>query len=417
MRYLKASIICGFLAFLVSAGLLGLGAFRGLDASLAAFTGQTSPPVVGFSLQFFIIAIGAFGIAWATIDICRFPLKCAVAFVAAAECLLAVWVASLFDFYFSPFATLVAIIAAFACGLIYSNSAAGRRKLILQQIIGDRVSPNTFRALLDCDVPLKFEGEVRDATVVICEIFNRSELMSEMRVSDYVAMTNSFLRNSADFLVERGGYLDECDGERLRVVFGAPLPDSEHSKRACSAALDLAERLDAVNRECNEVWKQTFDFRIGINSGEMVVAAYGSKRLGTFSVAGEPVEFAHRLCASNTFYGSRILIGALTYNRAEGAVEVRPMEMIQRAGDATQKEEVYELLGRFGALAEPDQLRRDHFWKGIVHFRSQHFDEALTEFQKANDAAGPDAPSQFYIARIAGTRTRNTALDWGSTKQ
>ena len=41
-------------------------------------------------------------------------------------------------------------------------------------------------------------------------------------MADYVALNNSFLRNAADFLVERGGYLDECDGESLRVVFGSP---------------------------------------------------------------------------------------------------------------------------------------------------------------------------------------------------
>ena len=417
LRYLKASIICGVIAFLVSSGLFGLGAFRVADARLAAFVGESSPPEIGKALQYFLMLVGAFGIAWTTIDIGRFPLKCAVAFVAVAECLIAVWVAAMFDVYFSPFATITAMVAAFLCGLIYSNTAAGRRKQVLQQLIGERVSPATFRALLDCDVPLKFEGEVREATVVICEVFNHGELMREMRVADYVAMTNSFLRNSADFLIGRGGYLDECDGESLRVVFGAPLPDSTHATRACSAALDLAEHLDAVNRECKEVWGHTFDFRIGINSGEMVVAAYGARQLGTFSVAGEPVEFARRLCTANTIYGSRILIGAPAYNAAEGTVDVRPMEMIQRSADGTQKEEVYELLGRAGALREPDQLRRDHFWKGIVHFRSHQFPEALAEFQKAIEAAGPDGPSQFYIARIADIHAGNTALDWGGPKQ
>jgi len=44
--------------------------------------------------------------------------------------------------------------------------------------------------------------------------------------------------------------------------------------------------LDEVNAECHGIWKQMFDFRIGVNSGDMVVAAYGSRRLGTLSVAG-----------------------------------------------------------------------------------------------------------------------------------
>ena len=60
-----------------------------------------------------------------------------------------------------------------------------------------------------------------------------------LRIPDYVAMTNAFLRNAADFLVERGGYLDECDGESLRVVFGAPMADGRHAARACECALEL----------------------------------------------------------------------------------------------------------------------------------------------------------------------------------
>jgi len=57
---------------------------------------------------------------------------------------------------------------------------------------------------------------------VVCEIFNNDELESTLPATDYVAMTNAFRRNAADFLVENGGYLDECDGESVRVVSRMP---------------------------------------------------------------------------------------------------------------------------------------------------------------------------------------------------
>jgi class 3 adenylate cyclase len=416
LRYVKASIICGLLAFLASAGLFELGAFRGLDAGLAIFIEQPSPPVVGRTLQYALMLGTALGISWATVDIGRTSLKCAVALVALAECVTAVGVADLFDFYFSPFGTSLSIALAFAFGLVYSQSSPGKRKQTIHQLLGDRVSPTTFDTLLNCDVPLRFEGEVRDASIVVCEVFNHEELMATMRINDYVAMTNSFLRNSADCLVQQGGYLDECDGECLRVVFGAPLPDVQHASRACSAALELAGRLDAVNKECHQVWGQMFDYRIAINSGEMVIAAYGSGRLGTFSVSGEPVEFARRLCAANMIYGSRILLGAATYNAAETEIEVRPMEMIQRTQDATQREEVYELLGRLGMLSEPGKARRQHFWTGIVLYRSQQFDAALVEFRRAVELAGADGPSEFYIRRIEQMKAGLPSLDWSSAR-
>ena len=415
LRYVKASIICGILAFLVSAGLFELGAFRAPDAALAAFIEQPSPPVVGRLLQLFLALAASLGIAWTTIDIGRFSLKCAVMLVALAECVTAVWVADLFDEYFSPFATLTAIITAFIIALIYSQTGPGRRKHALYQLLGDRVSASTFATLLNCDVPLKFEGEVRNATTVVCEIFNHEELMSDMRVNDYVAMTNSFLRNSADFLVEHGGYLDECDGESLRVVFGAPMPELAHAARACEAALALAERLDAVNKECQQVWQHIFDYRIGINSGEIIIAAYGSGRLGAFSVAGEPVEFARRLCAANTIYGSKILIGAATFNDVEEIIEARPMELIHRHRDSSP-EEVYELLGKKGDLPEPVSQKREHFWKGVILFRSNQWDEALAHFRSAVAISEADGPSEFYIRRIEQKRAGEPSLDWSSAR-
>ena len=342
MRYLKVTLIIGFLVSLFVLGLEAGGFLPRLEAPLARFLGLSEPLSAPQALQFVVIAALALGIAWTTIDISRASLKGMIAGGALVELLSASWILSLFGFLFSPFPGAIAILSSFALGFAYSRSEAGRRKKEVHAMFGDRLSERSFKTLVDAETSLKFDGEMCEATVVVCEIFNHDKLSEVLSVSDYVAMNNAFLRNSADFLVERGGYLDECDGESLRAIFGTPLPDEKHAVTACEAAIALAERLEEVNRECEQIWKQAFDFRIGVNSGEMVVAAYGSRRLGGFSVAGEPVEFARRLCSANVIYGSRTLIGAGTFLLAEDAVEVRPMELIQRYASERSREEVYE---------------------------------------------------------------------------
>jgi adenylate cyclase len=209
--------------------------------------------------------------------------------------------------------------------------------------------------------------------------------------------------------------LDECAGETLRVIFGTPLADESHAAVACEAALKLADELDGVNRECVEKWNQALDFRIGVNSGEMVCAAYGSNRLGTFSVAGEPVDFARRLCAANTIYGSRILAGSHTLELSAHAVEVRPMELV-RTRDERSREEVYELLGLRNTLPDDALQRRDLFWKGIIYYREQLWDEALDHFRAALPAGGIDAPLEFYIRRTEQLRAGLPALEWSQTR-
>ncbi|HEX8295185.1 MAG TPA: adenylate/guanylate cyclase domain-containing protein [Chthoniobacteraceae bacterium] len=415
MRYLKATLILGLFVAAIVAGLFALGAFAGLDRALAAFLRQPDPGLANPFLQYPLILLFALGISWTTIDIPRSSLKAIVAFGALLEVITMVAVLSLHGRFFSPFASVSAILGSFALGFLYSRSEAGSRKRVLRQILGDRVSEQTFKNLIDADQPLALDGERREITVVVCEVFNHDELEDALTATDYVALTNAFRRNAADFLVERGGYLDECDGESVRVVFGAPFPDGYHATTACEAALALEKRLDEVNRECHTIWKQMFDFRIGVNSGEMVLGAYGSRRLGNYSVAGEPVEFSRRLCRANLIYGSRILIGTGSFSFAEPTIEVRPMEMIQRFEDGS-REEIYELIGLRNVLSFEELERRDLFWKGVVFYREQLWDEALSLFYSARATGGTDGPVEFYIRRIEQLRSGVSALDWNTAR-
>ncbi len=415
MRYLKACILFAALAALIALGLDEAGAFRHLDGWLSVFLGQGVPPAAGHPVaQYAAVLLAALGIAWTTIDLNRGAVKALIAAVALAEIIGLTVVLNLYGVYFSPFPSMTALAAAFFAGILYGRTAAGKRKRILDEVFGSRISRGTFNKLLDSNLPLRFDGEMRSASVVVCEIFNHDELMERLSTEHFVAATNLLLRRGADFLVEKGGYLDDCAGEVIRVIFGAPLSDDTHAERACEAALQLANELDGVNAECMKRWNQAIDFRIGVNSGEMICAAYGSNRLGTFSVAGEPVDFARRLCAANTIYGSRILTGSHTLELGAQALEVRPMELV-RTRDERSREEVYELLGLRNSLPDDALNRRDLFWKGIIYYREKLWDDALDHFRAALPSEGIDAPLEFYIRRTEQLRDGLPALEWTQT--
>jgi len=416
LRYLKVFLFIGFVVSLIAIGLHEAGLWARFDAALARVFSQTTPAVSRRAFQYPFFIAFAFGIAWTTIDISGRLLKCVVAATALIQVVAATFILHLFGIFFSPWACVTTITLSFLAGFAYSQTPNGSRKRVVQEIFGDRVSSETFKRLVDSDQPLIFEGEVCEASVVVCEIFNHEELSGILPVTEYVALHNAFLRNASDFLVGRGAYLDESGGESLRVIFGSPLSDPQHACTASAAAVALTKRLDEVNEECFKVWKQMFDFRIGVNSGDLVVAAYGSRRLGNFSVAGEPVEFARRLCAANTIYGSRILVGCGTFNLAEPAIEVRPMELIQRYQDDRSREEVYELLALRNTMPVEEIERRDMFWKGIVYYRQQMWDEALSYFYSARLSHGGDGPVEFYIRRIEQLRQGLASLDWSSAR-
>ena len=160
----------------------------------------------------------------------------------------------------------------------------------------------------------------------------------------------------------------------------------------------------------------TCDVRVGVNSGEMAVGYFGSRRLGGFGVAGEDTAFTRRLCAANLVYGTTILIGARTFEMAESAIEARPLELLRRRqGDAFL--EVYELLGEPQDLSPEELSRRDLFWTGVIFFREKRLADAMEKFTQARPADDkPDGPLNFYVHRIRQLQNGKSTADFETTR-
>jgi len=406
MRYLKATILIGTVS---AAAVFVLYSTGWLTNTLNPFLMQgyrlalTKPLRTSDGMQLFLIAALAFAAAWTTVDITRPVLKTIVALGAVLLLLTGSMVLALYNVFFSPFPSAFAILTSFFIGLAYGRTGSGSRKKLMERLFGQRLSRGAFNELVNSDAPLYFPGALQEGTVMVVAVNNHSELMELLTPENYAAMTNRYLRTASDYLVEVGGYLDECGGESVRVVFGAPLPDEKHAAKACRAALDLASRLDDLNKECDATWQRRLDFRIGINSGEMIAAAYGGTRLGSFSVAGPAVEFARRLCSACGTYGCRILIGPETYEPAAETLEVRPIEVIKSAGER-RRIELYEILSPKHGLSPERERSRNHFWTGVLHYRERQWDKAIGEFSNARITGIPDTVLDYYIRRVERSR-------------
>lgn len=405
MRYLKATILIGTVGAAVVILLYATGWLSATPDPLLRDTiyKMTNPAIIPMGAQLFVIALLAYAVAWTTVDITRPILKAVVAFSAIFLLITGSLVLALYNVFYSPFPGAMAIFVSYLIGVFYGRSGSGSRKKVIERLFGQRVSRHVFNELVNSDVSMEFPGSLQEGSVIVCEVHNHKELMELLTPENYAAMTNLYLQTASDYLVEGGGFLDECTGESLRVVFGAPLHDEKHASRACRAALDLMVRLDNLNRECDATWQRRFDFRIGINSGEMIAAAYGGNRLASYSVAGPAVEFARRLCAACAGYGCRILVGPDTFEQAAETFEARPIEVLKAIGER-RRIELYELLAPKHGLSPERERSRDHFWRGVIYFREKQWDKAIEEFTKSRITGIPDTALDLYIQRVERSR-------------
>lgn len=404
MRYLKATVLIGTIAATLVLVLYAAGWLVNTPNLVLLQAYKLSKPfVVPQGAHILFIVVLAFATAWTTVDITRPVLKAVVALGAVLSLFTASMVLALYNVFFSPFPSAFAILAAFFLGLAYGRTDSGARKRVMERLFGQRLSRSAFSHLVNSNAPLDFPGTLQEGTVLVVAVNNHRELMELLTPENYAAMTNLYLRVASDYLVEVGGYLDECGGESVRVVFGAPIADDNHAIKACRAALDLAVRLDDLNKECDATWQRRLDFRIGLNSGEMIAAAYGGSRLGSFSVAGPAVEFARRLCGACGTYGCRILIGSDTFDKAGETLEVRTIDVIRTSGEK-KRTELYEVLAPKHGLSPERERSRDSFWTGVLHYRKGEWDKAIESFSKARITGIPDPVLDYYIRRVERSR-------------
>jgi adenylate cyclase len=405
MRKIKSFLLLLFLLVFILSVLYFTGSLEGVSVLWKNFIQATAFIPFGRPFTFGSAALTGVGILWVSLNTTR--REAGLISLAAILLLLGgSLVATLYSNYLNPVPGVVAILMGVIFVYLFEQTEAGSREPILRRLFGQRLRPESFRRLVDGNLAVDFPGNLHEASVLVCTIHNHIDLMETLKPTDYVALMNLYLRTASDFLVDLGGYLDECSGESIRVVFGAPLPVAgapNHAAKAARASIDLVSRLEELNRECDSLWQKRLDFRIGVNSGAMIAAAYGGARAGRYSVSGPTVEFTRHLSAACAQYGCRILAGPTSYEMAAATVEGRPIDLLQRAG-SRRRVELYEFLAPKNGLSPERERSRDQFWKGVILFRERKWEESIAALSSARIPGIPDKVLDYYLERVERAR-------------
>jgi adenylate cyclase len=155
----------------------------------------------------------------------------------------------------------------------------------------------------------------------------------------------SLLNEYFEVMVEVGfryqGTVDKFVGDMIMLVWGAPVAHPDDPVRAVCAALDMQEAL----REYNEIrvvrGEPEIRMGIGINTGELVAGYIGSNRTMSYSVVGDPVNIASRLC--DIAGPGQILISEDTYVEISERFEVVELTTVHVKGKS-KPIKVYDVI-------------------------------------------------------------------------
>ncbi len=364
-------------------------------------------------LEILTLVSVSFGVAWGVIDVSRLPQKILIVVSIALVTLVLSPTIALYGRIFDPFAPLTAVLLSAVAAFVYSRTEKGKRKRILEDVLGARVSQRTFDELLQAPTLPEFQGMVREVSILTCRFFNHAELQEKLDPAELLKMSNLFIRSASTFLISKGAYLDESSPELVRASFGMLGKAGDHAEQACRAAIELRARLRNLSQECESRWFLPLHFGVGICSGPVTVGVYGPPRDSFFSGIGVETDFSRRLAHANVRYGSDLLIGPATYRLVHESFEVRPMEMFYDPASNSMTE-IYQLLARKEGFTDEDRGRRDLFWQGMILMRERNFEGALDCFSRSRPPGADDPPVAFYIGRaqegVAEPESRGSRL-------
>ena len=146
-------------------------------------------------------------------------------------------------------------------------------------------------------------------TVLFADAMGSTSLADRLDPERLRTVLDSYFAAMAAAVDSWGGTVEKFIGDAVMAVFGVPAVREDDAERALSAAMEMVERLEDLNRELQARHGLTLRMRIGVNTGEVVTGASGgsSQRL----VSGDPVNVAARLQAEAE--PDAILAGERTY--------------------------------------------------------------------------------------------------------
>lgn len=183
------------------------------------------------------------------------------------------------------------------------------------------VSRDVAEELLKGDVVLG--GENREVTVLFADLEGFTTLTEGMEPQRVIGLLNESMAHLGAAVEEAGGVVDKYVGDELMAVFGAPVAAPDDAVRAVRAAVRMQQAMQALNEDRQARGEDPVHLNIGINTGVAVAGNMGSPSRLNYTVLGDTVNLAARIC--QTARNGRTLISSNTYEQVRDGVRTRPL--------------------------------------------------------------------------------------------
>ena len=215
----------------------------------------------------------------------------------------------------------------------FNSMAAGlEERERLRDLFGRHVGREVAEAALARDGEVELGGELREVAVVFVDVIDSTGLAMRRRPHEVVDLLNRFFSIVVETIEENCGWVNKFEGDAALCVFGAPSARPDAAGDALRAARALDERLAGTLAGLSA--------GIGVSAGPAVAGNIGAQERFEYTVIGDPVNEAARLCELAKQRPERLLASHAVLRRADPGEatnwEVRDSIVLRGRDEPTQ---------------------------------------------------------------------------------
>lgn len=158
-------------------------------------------------------------------------------------------------------------------------------------------APNLVKQIQEQKGAVQLGGAKKPVCIFFSDIRGFTSMSETMSPDDIAGLLTSYLTEMVEIVFAHGGTLDKFMGDAIMALWGAPIETEDDADKAMQTALDMMKTLAEMNKKWAEQGrKQVVNIGIGINFGEVFAGNIGSDQRLEYTVIGDAVNVASRLC-------------------------------------------------------------------------------------------------------------------------
>lgn len=172
-----------------------------------------------------------------------------------------------------------------------------RRETLARSNFERYFTPQLAERIANSAGATRLGGEKRKVAVLFSDIRGFTALSETMNPDDMARLLSEYFTEMVDCVFRHEGTLDKFIGDAVMAQWGAPIDDPLGPDKAVRAAMDMIRELDKLNARWQAEGRPELQIGIGVNFGDAFAGNIGSEKRLEFTVIGDTVNTASRLCS------------------------------------------------------------------------------------------------------------------------